>query len=124
MSLPNIKGIQPLPDSELIRFEQQYPEMGKWIRLLAGAFPRIRTYEVIINPESIGAGGELVLTPTVDGLQANDIVYINKPTNTAGISISQVFASDTNELTLKLYNSTVGAVDPVQEVYKLVAIRL
>lgn len=124
MSKPTIKGVQPIDQGEMAVFERQYPEIGRWLRLLIGAFPRVRTYQVTTNPGSIGAGAELVLTATVAGLQANDIVYINKPSNTAGISISQVYASDTDELTLKLYNSSGGAVDPASETYKLVAIRL
>lgn len=119
-----IKGIQPLPENEIQLLESQYPQLARWLRLLSGVIPKVSTYQSTLDPASVSANSESSQTFTVQGLRTNDVVIVNKPSDTANISISQYFVSDTDELTIKFRNHSGGAIDPPSEVYRIVTIRL
>ena len=94
----------------------------KWLSNLWTNFPRIRTYSSTIDPTSVNATSESTQTFTVTGLSAKDIVIVNKPTKTAGLSILDEFAT-ANTLSITYRNFTGSSIDPPSETYLIVAVR-
>jgi len=97
--------------------------LAKWLQNLYASYPKVRTSKETLNPTSIPANSEDTQTFTVTGLTTEDIVTVNKPTDTAGISISQVWVSAADTLSIKFRNHTGGAIDPGSESYLISAIR-
>ena len=124
MSLPTIKGVEPPDPVELDSFGLKFPAMARWLRILTGAMPRVRTYQPTIDPASVSANSESQQTFTVTGLKTNDVVFVNKPSNTGGIGIINAYVSATDTLAIKFYNTSAGSVNPPSETYRVVAVRL
>ncbi|MDH3981273.1 MAG: hypothetical protein OES84_00055 [Kiritimatiellaceae bacterium] len=118
------KGIQPPDQYELAIFEQAYPELGRWVRLLYGVFPKINGYSQSIDVASVAANSESVQTFTVAGLVTSDVVIVNKPSNSAGLDLVQSWVSAADTLSLKYRNHTGSPIDPGSETYRIIAIRL
>ena len=118
------KGVQPPDQQELSNFEQKFPQLGRWLRLVYGAFARVHTYSPDIDVVSVAANSESVQTFTVTGLSVVDVIIVNKPSNTAGLDLSQFWVSAENTLSLKFRNTTGSPIDPASETYRIVAIRL
>lgn len=94
-----------------------------WFGRITSTFKRVRTYTPTIDPASVSANSESLQTFTVEGLTTADSVTVNKPTDTAGVSISQVYVSATDTLAIKFRNHTGGGIDPPSETYRVTAIR-
>jgi hypothetical protein len=94
-----------------------------WFGNITAVFKRIRTYTPTINPASVTANSESLQTFTVEGLTVSDVVTVNKPTDTAGISISQAYVSATDTLAIKFRNHTGSNIDPPSETYRVMTIR-
>ena len=118
-----IEKIQQLPTSELGDFEHQFPGIGRWLRLLRDAIPVIKIYSQSLNVASVAASSQSVQTFTVMGLSTQDVVIVNKPSNTAGLDMVQAWVSAANTLSLKFRNATGSPIDPAAETYTIVAIR-
>ena len=102
---------------------KETPKLEKWLTNLWSVFPRTRTYSATINPVSVSANSEYTQTFTVTGLTASDIITLNKPTKTAGLSILDWFATvDTVSITFRNY--TGSTIDPPSETYLIQATRL
>lgn len=119
VSRPTEPGISPPKGLEL-----KNPLFEKWLQLLQAAFPRVRTVKATLNPASVAANSEDTQTFTIEGLTTNDIVEINKPSDTAGLSLSQWWVSAADTLSVKFRNHTGGAIDPPSEDYLIKATRL
>lgn len=124
MSLPTVKGIQPIPENEAREFGAKYPEFVKWFRLLGGAFPRVRTFSQALTPTAVSANSESAQTFTIQGLQTSDVVIVNKPSNQTDLSLLDAYVSAANTLTLKYRNFSGGSITPTAETYRIVGIRL
>lgn len=120
----NEKGIQPPAKNELNRFQQDYPELARWLRLVTDGFAKVSTYQSTLDVASVAANSESVQTFTVTGLTTADVLMPNKPSNNAGLDLVQWWVSDADELSLKFRNHTGSPIDPASEVYRIVAIRL
>ena len=102
---------------------KEQPHLEKWLTNLWSVFPRTRTYSVAINPASVSANSEDTQTFTVAGLSTSDILSVNKPTKTAGLSILDCFATvDTVSITFR--NFTGSPIDLSEETYLIHATRL
>lgn len=114
-------GIYPPKNLDLDPSE--YKHLLKWLRDLREVFPRIRTYSVTIDPTLVSANSESTQTFTVAGLTGSDIITVNKPTKTAGLSILDCFATvDTVSITFR--NFTGAGINPASETYLIQAVRL
>lgn len=118
-----IEKIQALPYIELTVLESQFPEVGKWLRLLRDAIPVTKTYSPAIDVASVAATSESVQTFTVTGLSTADVVIVNKPTNSTGLDLVQAWVSATDTLSLKFRNVTASPIDPAAETYRIMAFR-
>jgi hypothetical protein len=102
----------------------EYPQFVRWlVRVFESELALTRTYTQSINPASVSANSESTQTFTVTGLVTDDLVIVNKPTDTANLYIRQAWVSAANTLSLKFYNDSGGAIDAGAETYKIVAIR-
>ena len=120
----NEKGIQPPDRAELNIFGQKYSMLSRWFRLIYNDFPKVQTFSKSFDVTSVSATSESIQTFTVNGLSTNDIVFVNKTSNTASLDVVQAWVSAANTLSIKFRNVSGGAIDPASETYLIAAIRL
>lgn len=63
---------------------------------------------------SIGAGATAELTEAVIGVAAGMVVTVSAPSLEANL-IATAFASDTDEITVRVGNISAGAIDPASQ---------
>jgi len=97
---------------------------SKWFNILKDNVYHTKSYQTTLNPSSVSADSEDTQTFTVSGLSTNDVVVVNKPSKTADLSVLDAFVSASNTLSLTFRNFSVGAIDPPEESYRIIAIRL
>lgn len=73
------------------------------------------------NGTAIAANSSVETTYTLNGVQVNDFIEINKPSHTAGLCVGNVRVSAANQIAVMWCNVTTGSVTPSAETY-LVAI--
>jgi hypothetical protein len=122
----NEKGIVPPPKPMLAETLEQanLSAWDIWFSRLQQAFPRIRTYSSALDVASVAANTTAEQTFTVAGLSTKDIIYVNKPSNSAGLGIVNCRVSAANTLAITFMNATGSAIDPGSETYLIVSVRL
>ena len=98
--------------------------LARWLANFDENLPRIRAYTATLNPASVAANSESVETITIAGVTTQDIISVNKPTNTAGLDLVGAWASAADTVSVKFRNATGSPIDPGQETYIVAAIRL
>jgi len=99
-------------------------DFSLWCENVADFFPRIRSYEKLLNIASVPANSTAEQTFTVTGVSVDDMVIgINKPSHTADLAIinTRVSAKDTIAITFE--NSSGSAIDPAAETYSIAVLR-
>lgn len=119
-----IEKIQALPLGDLNKLEIDYPDLGKWLRIIRDQLPQTRSFQPSLNVASVPANSESEQTFTVTGLVTTDLVVVNKPSNTVGLDLVQEWVSAANTLSLKFRNHTGSPIDPGAETYRIMAFRL
>lgn len=119
MSFVTEKGIDP-PTS--VDPERKVTGLRDWLSRLHASYPRIRSFNVTIDPVSIAATSESIETVAVPGLRTTDRIIINKPTNTVGVDMIGGWVSAADQLSVKFVNRTGGAINPPSEIYLITAI--
>lgn len=76
-----------------------------------------------INPASVAAATTAEQTFTVAGLKLNDIVYVTKPTVTAGLGIAGARVSAADTLAIAFVNATASPIDAASETYTVTVLR-
>lgn len=94
-----------------------------WFSNLIDSVPFFRAKAVTLDPGSIGANTTATETVTFNGVTTNDLVAVNKPSHTTGLSVS-AFVSAADTVTLVFMNATGGAIDPGSEDYLLFTVRM
>jgi len=56
---------------------------------------------------------------TVQGLKANDVVFVNKPSSSTGLGVVNARVKSANTLSLTLMNNTGSAINPAAETYSI-----
>ena len=97
---------------------------SRWFTELRSLVYHTRSYQVTLNPTSVSADSESTQTFTVNGLQTNDVVMVNKSSKTTDLSLMDAFVSASDTLSLTFRNFSVGSIDPAEESYRIIAIRL
>lgn len=87
------------------------------------AITQVRVYAQAIDPASVAALTTAEQTFTVTGLTTGDKVFVNKPTNTAGLGIVNVRVSAADTLAITFMNCTAAPIDAASETYTITAIR-
>lgn len=79
---------------------------------------------LIFTPTTIAGTTGSELTCTVNGVNVNDFVYVNKPTAQANIGIDNVRVSATNVLAITFSNNSTATQTPTpSEVYTVFVCR-
>lgn len=76
--------------------------------------------EVTINPGSVAANTALEVVATVKGLRVGYPVQVWAPSLEANLVLANAHASDLDELTFRLQNTTAGAIDPASQSFFVV----
>jgi hypothetical protein len=87
------------------------------------AITQMRVYSQAIDPASVAANTTAEQTFTVTGLTTADKVFVNKPTNTAGLGIVNARVSAADTLAITFGNFTAAPIDAASETYTITAIR-
>lgn len=118
------KGVQPPDQTELDKFETEFPQLGRWFRLVYGGYPKVSTYSQELTPASVAANTTAEQSFTVSGLTTSDVVIVNKPSLDAGAGIVNARVSAADTLTITYINATASPIVPATETYRIVAVRL
>ena len=91
--------------------------------IIHGNAQSINVVSVTFNPASVAAATTAEQTVTVTGLKTTDLVFVRKPTLTAGLGIAGARVSAADTLAITFVNATAGALDPGSEVYQVLVVR-
>lgn len=75
--------------------------------------------DIALDVASVAANTTAEQTFTVNGLETDMFVMVNKSVLDAGIGIVNARVSAKDTLALTFVNSTAGAVDPASETYRI-----
>jgi len=103
------------------RKEDDQDAWDKWHDELLLNVHRVRSYDTAIDPGSVSANSEDTQTFTVTGLTARDVVKVNKPTKTAGLSILDAFVDSADTLSITFRNYTGSPINAGSETYRIIA---
>jgi len=73
---------------------------------------------------TVGAGADVELTTFVNGVfnTGDEIVVVSAPTLETGL-VASGYVSNVNQVTIRVSNVTVGAIDPADQQYNLAVIQ-
>jgi hypothetical protein len=92
------------------------------VNLFGSTLSRHRYYTITISPTIINAGTCSEQTFTCTGVNAGDVIVVNKPTQQAGLGVCACRASAANQIAITFVNPTAGNVTPTaSQVYKVMA---
>jgi len=94
-----------------------------WFSELVLKMPLVKVYSVPFNPAAVGAQTTSEQTVPVTGVRSGDIIYVNKPSHTAGIVLGNARVSASDTVAITFGNVTAAPVDPPEEIYTIIAIR-
>lgn len=89
----------------------------------AGNVQFMCVFQLSIDIANSGAATTTVTSVTVPGVRSGDLVFVNKPSHTAGVGIGNVRVSAADTIEITTVNPTAGAVNPAAETYTLMVIR-
>lgn len=113
-------GIDPPPK---LGIGQAWQQWNIWFQRLRNATAKVQTFTETLNPTTVSANTTSEQTFTVTGLTTRDIVYVNKPSHTAGLGIGNARVSADDTLAITFINPTGSGIDPPSEDYYITAIR-
>ena len=83
-----------------------------------------RAYQLTISPALVLKNTTAEQTFTVTGLQTGDAVFVNKPTNQAGLGITNVRVTAADTIGISFINASTTAITPTaSQTYMVVAIK-
>lgn len=72
-----------------------------------------------INVASVAANTTAEQTFTITGLKTTDMVFVNKPSASAGLGIVNARVSAADTLAITFVNATAAPIDPAAETYNI-----
>jgi hypothetical protein len=79
--------------------------------------------QVTFNPASVAAATSAEQTITVPGVKTTDMVFVSKPSLTAGLGIANARVSAADTVSVTFINATAGALDAGSESYTIMWVR-
>lgn len=76
------------------------------------ALVKLAKYSATLSPASVAANTCAEEAFTVTGVEAGDIVYVNKPTSQAGLGVAGVRASGASAVAINFCNATASPIVP------------
>lgn len=87
---------------------------------VGSSLPQI-AQDVTIDPGNITTGTVLVVTKAIAGITTNQTFSVSAPALNAGIFILGCFCATDGTLSIPLWNSTGGDLNPASQSFKIVA---
>jgi hypothetical protein len=93
------------------------------VGIIQGNVAVVSVVSVTFNPASVAANTTAEQAMTVTGAQVGDLVFVRKPTLSAGLGIAgaRVSAADTVQVTF--VNATASPIDAGSETYLVLVVR-
>lgn len=91
--------------------------------IIHGNAASINVLSVTFNPASVAAATTAEQTVSLSGLKTTDLVFVRKPSLTAGLGIANARVSAADTLAITFVNATAGAIDAGSEVYQVLVVR-
>lgn len=85
--------------------------------IIKGNTENVSVVQVTINPASVAANTTAEQTFTIDGLAVGDVVFVNKPSLSAGLGIAGARVSSANTLAITFINTAGSPIDAGSETY-------
>lgn len=79
--------------------------------------------QVTFNPASVAAATTAEQTITVPGVKTTDMVFVSKPTLSAGLGIANARVSAADTVSVTFINATAAPIDAGSEVYTIMWVR-
>lgn len=79
--------------------------------------------QVTFDPAAVATITTAEQSLTVQGLAVGDLIYWQKPSNTAGVGVVNMRVSAANTLQVTFVNPTAGSVNAASETWTLLVIR-
>lgn len=79
--------------------------------------------KVTFDPASVATITTAEQAVTVPGAKVGDMVFVNKPTLTAGLGLAGARVSAANTVYITFVNPTAGSIDAGSEVYTFTLVR-
>lgn len=93
------------------------------VGIIQGNTYRINVVSLSINVASVAANTTAEQTFTLPGLATTDMVFVNKPSLSAGLGVVNARVSAANTLALTFSNNTAAPIDPAAETYNILVVR-
>lgn len=93
------------------------------VTTLSGNTVSITTVDVSLTPAEVATIVAPAQTFTVPGVKSGDTIIVAPPAQTAGVAITNAYASDDDEISIQFVNPTAGALTPAAGVHKVTVIR-
>lgn len=84
---------------------------------------KVAVLTATIDVASVGANTTAEQTFTVAGLEVGDVVFVNKPTLSAGLGISGARVSAADQIAITFNNNTASPIDPASQDYLIGVIK-
>lgn len=97
--------------------------LANWLNRIVELLPFVQTFAVDFDPASVSANSESVQTIAIAGVTTEDILVVNKPTNTAGLDLVHAWVSAADTVSVKFRNHTGSPINPGTETYSILAVR-
>ena len=91
--------------------------------LLSGNVKAIFVFQVSIDIANNPTITTVANSVTVPGVQLGDFIYVNKPSHTTGIGISNCRVSAVDTIEIQTVNPTAGGVNPAAETFTIMVVR-
>lgn len=91
--------------------------------ILTSNIAEMGVVEVTYNPASQATIDTDEDTVELLGARVGDLVFVNKPTHTDGVALTDARITSADTLSLTWVNPTAGAVDPASETYLVLWVR-
>lgn len=88
-----------------------------------GAVSGLLTFSSSLNVASVAANTSAEQTFTVTGLETTDVVFVSKPSLSAGLVVGNARVSAADTLAITFGNLTASPIDPAAETYLIGVIR-
>lgn len=93
------------------------------VGIIAGNSASINLVSLAINVASVAANTTAEQDFTLTGLQVGDVVFVNKPSASAGLGIVNARAKAADTLSITFVNATASPIDPASETYYIGVLR-
>lgn len=91
--------------------------------LLTGNVTLIQMLQLTLDPASVAAQTSAEQIFVVPGLRVGDVVVVNKPTTTVGLTVGGFRVSAADRLAMTMGNNTAAAINPASERYLITVFR-